>query len=77
MKIRLTGWLVFALTALAVAVLCLLRLFIPALWVLGAGVMLALIVALFRHGKRRLSETAFEAAKEMEEAPPEESAREE
>lgn len=77
MKIRLTGWLVFALTALAVAVLCLLRLFIPALWVLGAGCMLALTVALFRHGKRRLSETAKDAAKEMEQGSPERSEAEE
>lgn len=66
MKIRLTGWLVFAVTALAVAILCLLRLFIPSLWAGGAGLMLSLIVALFRHGKRNLRETADDAAAELE-----------
>ena len=70
MKIRLTGWLVFALTALAVAILCLLKLFIPALWVGGAGLMLALIVALFRHGKQNLKETAESAARELEKPEP-------
>ena len=66
MKIRFTGWLVFAVTALAVAILCLLRLFAVGLCVGIAGVMLALIVALFRHGKQNLRETADAAAKEAE-----------
>ena len=64
MKIILTGWLVFAVTALIVAVLCLLGYFVPALWVGGAGLMLALITALFRHGKKSLRETAEKAAGE-------------
>ena len=67
MKIRLTGWLVFALTALAVSVLCLCRLFTVALCVGIAGVMLALAVGLFRHGRQNLKETAEQAAEELEE----------
>ena len=74
MKIRLTGWLVFALTALAVSVLCLCRLFTAGLCVGIAGVLIALAVGYYRHGKKRLKETAEEAAKQLEKAPdPEEN----
>ncbi|MBP5289136.1 MAG: hypothetical protein J6Z79_04600 [Clostridia bacterium] len=69
MKVKITGWLVFAITALAVAVLCLLGLFAPALWVGGAGSMLALATALFRHGKQSLKETARQAADELDRSP--------
>ena len=69
---RIPGRLIFAVTALAVAVLCLVRLFVPALWVGVVGVSLSLIFAFFRHGARRLSDTADEAAKELEKSAPEE-----
>ena len=69
---RIPGRLIFAVTALAVAILCLLRLFVPALWVGVAGVSLSLIFAFFRHGSKRLAATANEAAQELEKAPSEE-----
>ena len=62
---KLSGRLALAVTALAVAVLCLFRLFVIALCVGIAGVMLALALALFRHGSSRLEDTAAQAEKSL------------
>ena len=66
---KIPGRLIFAVTALIVAVLCTLRLFTPAWWVGGAGLALSLIFALFRHGSGRIDDTAAKAAEALESAP--------
>ena len=66
MKLRFTGWLLFALTALAVSVLCLLRLFTASAWVGLIGVTAALSVGYFRHADKKLRQTAAEAARQLE-----------
>ncbi|MBQ3865844.1 MAG: hypothetical protein II776_03000 [Clostridia bacterium] len=66
---RIPGRLIFAVTAVIVAVLCILRLFTPALWAGGAGLALSLIFALFRHGSGRIDDTAEKAAEALKSEP--------
>ena len=68
MKFRITGRLILAVTALAVAILCLFRLFVPGICAGVAGTAAALIIGLFRHGNKSLSETAESAAREADSA---------
>lgn len=62
---HLSGRLMLLITAVIVVLLCLFRFFLSALYAGIAGVLLALALALFRHGSSRLEDTAQKAEKEL------------